>query len=211
MDAVRPAVVVALVASLLAIAPSALARRVRVTCVDGIPNPLVLAYQEQPYCDFDHSCNGECTFAFCTLDDFLCSVRPGCVGPGNGVCAPNQEPADTIVVPAGERRVLRASTVHAVGLKVVLRCRPTPGGLPCPAPSPGACALQPGPPGPICGGGCTDASDQCLFDPTTMMCRCVPPSAACEQQLQSQCAVGLCPSPVGECQDIGSACACPIP
>jgi hypothetical protein len=91
-------------------------------------------------------------------------------------------------------------------------CDPVPGGCDChPAPSPGACALQPGPPGPICGGSCLNGTDQCLFDPATMMCRCVPPTAVCEQQPQSQCAVGLCPSPVGGCQDIGTACACPIP
>jgi hypothetical protein len=77
-------------------------------------------------CDADRSCNGICTFAFCTLEDFLCSVHPLCVGPGNGVSAADQAPTDTIVVSAGRRRVLRAATVHSVGRKVVLRCRPPP-------------------------------------------------------------------------------------
>jgi hypothetical protein len=73
------------------------------------------------------------------------------------------------------------------------------------------CTLQPGPPGPICSGGCLDRTELCLFDPTTAMCRCVPPAVACEQRPNAQCAGGLCPSPVGGCQDTGSACACPIP
>ena len=91
-------------------------------------------------------------------------------------------------------------------------CDPVPGGCDChQAPSPGPCALQPGPPGPICGGGCLNGTDRCLFDPVTMVCRCVPLTAACEQQPQTLCAVGLCPSPAGECQEIGPACACPIP
>jgi len=132
MHALRSVMVVPLVASFLAVAPTTSARRVRVTCVDGIPNPLVQAYQEQPYCDSDRSCNGVCTFAFCTLDDFLCSVHPLCVGPGNGVCAPGQEPADTIVVPAKRRHVLLSATVHSVGPRVVLRCRPSPRDLSCP-------------------------------------------------------------------------------
>jgi hypothetical protein len=58
-------------------------------------------------CDADRSCNGICTFAFCTLEDFLCSVHPLCVGPGNGVSAADQAPTDTIVVSAGRRHVLR--------------------------------------------------------------------------------------------------------
>jgi hypothetical protein len=131
MHAVRSAVVVALIASFLAIAPTASARRVGVTCVDGIPNAFVQAYRAHPYCDFDLSCDGVCTFAFCTLADFLCSVHPLCAGPGNGVCAPGQEPTDTIVVPAKRSRVL-LSSVHSVGSRVVLRCRPTPRNLPCP-------------------------------------------------------------------------------
>src|SRR2546428_1842388 len=80
-------------------------------------------------------------------------------------------------------------------------CDPVPGGCDCHPATP--CALQPGPPGPICSGGCLNGTDRCLFDPMTMMCRCVPPAAACEQQPETQCAVGLCPSPVGQCQDIG--------
>ncbi len=132
MHALRSVTVVSLVASFLAVAPTALARRVRVTCVDGIPNPLVQAYREQPFCDSDRSCNGVCTFAFCTLDDFLCSVHPLCTGPGNGVCEPGQEPADTIVVPANRRHVLVSAIVHSVGPRIVLRCRPTPRDLPCP-------------------------------------------------------------------------------
>jgi hypothetical protein len=75
----------------------------------------------------------------------------------------------------------------------------------------GSCALQPGPPGAICGGSCSNGTDRCLFDPATTTCRCVPPSVACEQQPQTKCATGLCPSPVGRCQNVGSACACPIP
>jgi len=132
MHAVRSAVGVALIASLLAIAPTASARRAGVACVDGIPNAFVQAYREHPYCDFDRSCDGVCTFAFCTLDDFLCALHPLCVGSGNGVCAPGQEPTDTIVVPAKRRRVLFSATVHSVGPRVVLRCRPTPRDLPCP-------------------------------------------------------------------------------
>ena len=132
MHAVRSAVAVELIASLLAIAPMASARSVRVTCVDGIPNPVVQAYREHPYCDFDLSCDGVCTFAFCTLDDFLCSVHPLCVGSGNGVCAPGQEPTNTIVVPAKRKRVLLSATVHSAGPRVVLRRRPTPRDLRCP-------------------------------------------------------------------------------
>lgn len=132
MNGLRSVMAISLVASFLAFASAVSARRVRVTCVDGIPNPLVQAYQKQPYCDSDRSCNGACTFAFCTLTDFLCSANPRCAGPGNGVCAPDQQPVDTIVVPANGRRVLLPSTVHAVGLRVVLRCRPTPRDVPCP-------------------------------------------------------------------------------
>lgn len=133
MHALRSGTVAALVASLLAVASAAFAGGVRVDCVDGIPNPLVQAYRERPYCDADRACNGICTFAFCTLEDFLCSVHPLCVGPGNGVCAPGQDPMDTIVVPAKRKRVLFAGTVHSVGPRVVLRCRPTPRDLlPCP-------------------------------------------------------------------------------
>ena len=132
MPALCSRTVAALVVSLLAVASASWARRVRVDCVDGIPNPLVEAYRERRYCDADRACDGVCTFAFCTLEDFLCSVNPACVGPGNGVCAPGQAPADAVVMRAGRRQVLFAGTVHAVGPKVVLRCRSTPRDLSCP-------------------------------------------------------------------------------
>lgn len=110
----------------------ATARRIRIDCVDGIPNPLVEAYREHPYCDADRSCDGVCTFAFCTLEDFLCSVHPPCVSPSAGICEPGENPAATIVVPAGRRRLLRAGTVHSVGRRVILYCRSRPPSVPCP-------------------------------------------------------------------------------
>src|SRR5438093_348044 len=90
-------------------------------------------------------------------------------------------------------------------------CPLCPSGTTTTTTTPSTCALQPGPPGPICGGGCPSGTDQFLFDPMTMMCRCLPPTAACEQQPQAQGAVGRCPSAAGECQEIGTAGGCPIP
>lgn len=128
-----PAVVpVVILSSSLLAAESTMARTVHVNCVDGIPNPLVQAYQDASYCDADRSCNGVCTFAFCNLIESLCSVHPTCAGPDRGVCAPGEDAADTIVVPARQRKVLFPSTVHSLGVRVVLRCRPSPRTLPCP-------------------------------------------------------------------------------
>lgn len=132
MHFLRSLTVPALVLALIFAGSSASARTVRVDCTDGIPNPLVRAYQKSPYCDSDRSCDDVCTFAFCTLEDFLCSVHPNCAFPSDGACTPGENQATTIFVPAGRRRLLRGGTVHAVATRVILRCHRTPHRLPCP-------------------------------------------------------------------------------
>ncbi len=76
-----------------------------------------------PVCDFDATCDERCTFAFCSLDQFLCANHPVCVGPGSGVCQPGSEPLNAFVVPAGKREVLPAA---GFGFDVILRCRRSP-------------------------------------------------------------------------------------
>lgn len=122
--------------SLLAPVAPASATMLRITCPDGeIPAEVVVGRfsfgqsaipahrSTTPVCDFDATCDGRCTFAFCALGEFLCAQHPLCFGPGSGVCQDGTEPLDAFVVPAGKKQVLRDA---GLGFDVILRCRRSP-------------------------------------------------------------------------------------
>src|SRR5262245_55243141 len=102
--------VVGLALSQLAVFNTRWATPLRITCRDGESTALVHVGRVEsggpgpfrtmePVCDFDQTCDGTCTFAFCTLGEFLCAHHPACVGPGSGVCQPRTVPGDEFIVP----------------------------------------------------------------------------------------------------------------
>jgi hypothetical protein len=99
------------------------AKSIRVRCGDGARSALVFqgggVRQSERVCDLDQACDGGCTFGFCGLADFRCAHDPLCAGSASGVCEPCECPLDTVVVPAGRRRVF----TDASGTRLVLRCQ----------------------------------------------------------------------------------------
>jgi len=125
----------ALLVSLLALVEPARATSLRITCRDGDPEALVRIGRfalegigpfrmTAAVCDFDQTCDGACTFAFCSLGEFLCANHPVCVGPGTGVCQPGSAPVDQFVVPVGGGQSLPDV---GFGFDLTLRCRRSPG------------------------------------------------------------------------------------
>src|SRR5262245_20187266 len=222
MDLTRWAVP-ALVASMLltAPAPSATAPRIRVSCRDGTLGALVQTRGVRltsPVCDVDASCDGSCSFGFCPLDSFLCSLNPACVGPGNGVCPTGVPPTDLFVVPARRRVVL-----DQFGHRLVLRCRaqrpPCTTTTTTSPTSTTAVVTTTTLPGGGCGkdADCDDGNpctaDGCLLGNCVHDCLCVGPGgtstccpgpAACEQ-----CGTVLCPPGARCCNPLLGICVPP--
>jgi len=129
-----PCAVVALALSQLAFSDAMWATPLRITCRDGESTSLVHVGRielaglgpfrtTEPVCDFDQTCDGACTFAFCGLGEFLCAHHPACVGPSSGICQPGSAPPDQFVVPVGRRQLLPDA---GFGFDVLLRCRRSP-------------------------------------------------------------------------------------
>ena len=125
--------VAALTVSLLALSEPARATSLRITCRDGDSTALVRigrfalegiapSRTTQPVCDFDQTCDGACTFAFCSLGEFLCANDPVCVGPASGLCQPGVQPSDEFVVPIRHSELI---PMAGLGFDLMLRCRPS--------------------------------------------------------------------------------------
>jgi hypothetical protein len=221
MDLTRWAVPVLVAALLLATpVPSVAARRIRVTCKDRTLGALVQGRgvrQTSPVCDLDAACDGACSFGFCTVGEFLCSLNPACAGPGNGICAPGVVPADRFVVLARRRVVL-----DQLGARLVLRCQVQR--APCAttttiSSTPSTTVTTTTLPGGACekDTDCDDgnpcSADRCLLGSCAHDCLCVGPRgtstccpgpAACEQ-----CGTVLCPPGTNCCNPLMGICVPP--
>ena len=103
-----------LAAALFAAAPSARARTLRRGCFDGVLVRRLCVVGCQPLqCDVDQACDRLCTFALKVCGEVACHD-------------------ETLVVPVGEKTVVRLATAFGEKpTKFILRCRRHPPDLPC--------------------------------------------------------------------------------